>query len=848
MKERNSFLKIAVKLALALAIGTQLSTHADERAIPECHGLGGLPKLNISMDSLNSCADMDQDTFQDPTHDSYCLCQDKVFELIRNSSKASELSKERAYQLSSETFKSGFEEQIKIFTDIDNYESFYRLDTGSGLNCHLAQEAKSIAAACGKAEEVGSYIEKVLGDFDSKALSSLKPGGQAFDHLYGIQSKHMEKIAEVKPVSCMSPADGRKMMFATFEIFFENAREDILKKKDEFLSDPTVTLRNIFSDVNFQVKEAGVYGGILNDHPLISVLEKNPATAKTLIDWIEKHPTSKLSDIFNPNDISEISKVQAEIFQTRCQESLEGIKAGVKASVCGESAFTIPAGDPAIFASFAHNNVGEPNLQRTEALADLYCKSSSLEGEKDKFLITPIEKDITNLADVAGSLASEKICNALCISGQTSDANCDLPTYDDVAKRAKSSECSGKFSCLEIKALERVYEREEQKKRYQIAIGGDSSTPQSTYSRILIDQGVSKDVVAQAVSEDIPSRVSATKKSVAKNSSPDSSGSSLTSSSIPKAKPTKADVVKDDSQDYSIQDSLEALGAFGEQKSKNQIELDPTSFTEAKKSTGNQDTSDLVADLQARKRDQEIKKLRSAIADLEKMGGQTREDINSINNPQIPYHRPSQVGEDLGSGDLTDNLSYSPAYASRSNNGSVIPYPNFRPQNYDQQDGNLINKDRPDSVGTPTTASSVGAQDQAASANLVASQTAESPASGRAPASVAGANGAGVQASENATVKLSYQASELDTLGLEKLENAGISDKNEFLLEVLLSSGKEKVLIPVHKKVDESGKTIWEPQMTSANKDYFERVLEIPLFKDFKRDLIQKHFNQASAL
>ncbi len=845
MKERTSFLKnatvIARHLLLAYVVVFAWSASAEERATPLCNGLSGLPQLKISMDSLKACADMDEDTFEDPTHESYCRCQQKVFGLIRNSARPAELSKERALIVSSDVFKRGFEEHISIFSEINRYEGLYQLEGAESFNCHLARESKAIAESCGKSADLDSYLLRVLEDYDSESLAKTKGSQSAFDRLFSVQSMKMNELSGNRPFSCMSPTDGNNWIMAAFELLFDNSRALILENKDRFINSPSMALREIFTKLAADLPEAKDYVKFINAHPVVNLLDSDTEATRALVDWIEKNPETKLSEAFNPDSGSGLAKAQTNLFQKRCHESLSSISAGVSESVCGEKVFKIKPVEPTYFSKFAHDEQIENGLLRAEAFAELYCREE-VAGDKseNKFEIEIESEKATGLSGITSDMASESVCSSVCAKESQDGANCELHSYDDLAQKVKSSECSASiFSCLEIKALVRVYEREEQTKKSRLARGAGPSESVTTFSKILVDQGVSQDVVTYAGSPSSSRRVEATKPSRGNSNFEQSENISARAP----LKPTEVKV--DQSGDKAFQDSLDALGSLAAKK-KDQIELGPESYASNTKTEARSATSDLVADIQARKRDQEIKKLRSAIADLEEMGGKTREDISSITNPQIPYRRANQMGEDLGGNENFDSLAYAPKYNPRVAQNSRIPFPDYGQDAYRPVDPNFVKRDQASVNPTP------GPETQASVSNTPGTSgpgaaLVEGSAPSRAPASVAVTASSASGTSEAATAKLSFAASELDTLSSEKILRAGLQDKEEFLLEVVMSSGQKSVLIPVVKRTDKSGKAMWEPRMTDDNRDYFERVLEIPLFKEFKRDLIEKHFNSSSA-
>lgn len=806
-----------------------------ERAIPECNGLSGLPNLNLSLESLNSCSDIDPETFEDRTKEGYCSCQEEVFKLVTNGTRTAELERDRAFSLSSYTFNIGFESQIQFFNELGSFENLYGLQGGDKFSCHLGQEMKDAASSCSKSEVLDAYVNKVLSEFETRPLGDIDKKSSALDRLYSVQAAHMNKLAQNKIIPCLNGSDGSELLLAMFELFFENSKEFLIANKEEFLSSPHITLTRAYSDAGSDKLEVRQYAKAVGAHPLMKLLEARPESAKMIIDWIEKNPNAKLAEIFNPKSNSDVSQAQVEYFQSRCNEGLEAIRSGVKASVCGENVFRIGEMNPRKFANIAHPQPGADigSVVRAEAFAHLYCEQGS-EGVKGQYYtIKPNdnEGDVYNASMID---KSERFCQEICVEGTADKDECELRSYEELAEKVKSPACQkNQYSCFEIKTLVRVHERKQQRQAFRVGHANDGAVPENTFSRILIEQGVSSDVVARA-------------------SAPASSSRPLNVKSGPEVQKTQENVASvkpkvpkapESTEDQAFKDSIDALNSLT-QKKQNEIELSPEALAEQARNNVKSPTSDLVADIQARKRDEEIKKLRSAISDLEQMGGRTREDIKSLNNPPIPYRRNQQVGEDLASGDFSEGnfspASYTQRYASNTNSAY--------PQNYSNQfiagPERLVPapevKPVSAKVSPSTTGDGVSAPEVQTSAPAV-----EALGNSRAPASIASSTASA--SPEGATLKLSYQASELDKLSPDQLEREGLGDKEEFLLEVVMSSSGKKVLIPVYKRVDNSGKAMWEPQMTSANRDYFERVLEIPLFKDFKRELLEKHFNQSAS-
>ncbi len=830
--------------ALGLAALLSWQTVASERATPLCNGLSGLPKLNLSIESLHSCSDIDPETFEERTKEGYCKCQEEVFKLVTSGARPAELDRERAFSLASHNFNAGFESQIQFFNELGNFESLYSLEGGEQFSCHLGQEMKAVAESCSKAQALDGYLLKALGEFDAEALGQTKSDSGPLDRLYSVQTTHMNKLAQNKIFPCMSASEGPKLIFAMFELFFENSKEFLIANKEKFISAPTMTLTMAFGESMANNPEALNYTKAIGTHPLMKLLSARPETAQMIVDWIGKNPDSKLSEIFNPTSSPEISRAQTDYFQSRCSESLRPIRAGVKASVCGEDAFKFEEMNLTDFAYLAHPPVGADanSIMKAEAFAHLYCTQKPATAGDERFSISaPI--DASDAAEDEGENMdtftiedSARVCQAFCVEGSAGEGECQLRPYEELAQQAQSAECQkSELSCFEIKAMVRVHEREQARRSFQLANTQNGVVPRSTFTRILLDQGVTNEVVTRASAPVSSSRGRSTQNN-------EETPLPAPLAQTPEAPRTKVSKATESAEDQAFQESLDALNAFTKKK-QNEIELGPEALAEQARAQSKSPTSELVADIQARKRDEEIKKLRSAISDLEQMGGRTREDLKSLEAPPIPYRRNQQVGEDLGSGDFSE-LTPSPAYAQRPTNHFNSPYAqNFfpGPEREEPVVGPHSGASTPAAIASPV-AGVTGASVPEAPAPAI-----EAVANSRAPASVGSASAATENAGESATVKLSYQASELDTLNPDQLEREGLGDKQEFLLEVVMSSGGVKVLIPVYKRVDNTGKAMWEPQMTSANRDYFERVLEIPLFKDFKRELLEKHFYQSAS-
>lgn len=782
-----------------------------------------LPGPQVMLNSLSSCHEINEETFEMATPESFCHCQQGVFSLVRAATPALVLKSERHYQLGSYSFSEGFKDQSQALREIAAFERLYTLEEGEKFRCHVKDDIADAIKDCSQKSDLNNFLERTISDQFPHAKVSASNGDQ-LNHILALQLESVSGDSEVVEHGCLNQKDKASIEDMAGEIIIDDIRAQIVANKARILQNPMLELDLILhtalADQSLNVQH------FIRNHPLFTLFKREPALINDFVQWLEVNPSAQVAQIFNGKQSNQMSKALRSHYQHNCEIGLQKIKSGLKEGVCAKESLKVTGSLESLArGDFAAGD--SANIMKNEAFIERYCQevgtSSALSETSGVIDLLESSANREEQAEVVGTGFQEDkmFCQMICAGAQTAGQACEQKDVTALKVELQQDKCRDPYACLEVKALVRLREREIERQEVRLASGLSSGPPMGVVGRILVDQGLDTEVVerqekrhmekTRPKTESKQATLAGARPVAIKEQTPVSAGDEFINSFAQAIKAPSAQT-----QEFQ----MPAASFAGESEAKNKEFKSAATFKGAKR----------VQTPAERARDEETKRLRKAIADLEEMSQENRAEFDQAISPQIPYARDESAR-------LGENNDYEPRSerAAERMMSRPIPY---------AFDGERRLVDGPRSSGPSSTSSDEDETLLASSGPLEAQ--ASQFGNFRAPAAIADQGVSEVKSLE-APTSLRFNARDLDQLGPEFVKGRGLDDEDNFVLEVVMEGGQKVVLIPVKKNKTASGADIWEPQLTRENKEYFERVLEIPLFRDFKRQLIDTHFNSSAS-
>lgn len=814
---------ISLVLGTAVFMALNLSAASDSTHCPT--PLDALPTPQIMQSSLTSCVGVNEETFEDATPESFCRCQESVFSLVRASTPVSVLKSERHYHLGSYAFREGFKVQSQALREVAAFERLYTLEDADKFRCHVKDDITDAIKDCSQKNGLDNFLDRTISEHFPEAKES-SSNADNLNRILALQLDSVTADSDVVVRGCLNQRDKISIENMTGEIIIDQVRAQILANKARILQDPEVELSVIFNTALAE-QSLNVQHSITS-HPLFTLFKREPTLINDFIHWLEANPNAQVAQIFNGEQSNPMSKALRSHYQENCEMGLAKIKSGLKEGVCAENSLQITGS----LQSLVPENLDASeisNLMKNEAFIQRYCQqlaSPSVSSESVS-VIDPsssmIKREEQTHEMSSNAQEDGQFCQMICARTQSAGEACAQKDVAALKVELEQDQCRGPYACLEVKALVRLREREIERQQVRLARGQTSEAPMGVVGRILVDQGMDTQVVErQEKRHQTKTRPTS-----------DSKEASIATGARPVATPEQG---PDNTGDEFINNFAQAMQAPTENAEFQMPATDPSTLSEAHnrefKSASTFKGAKRVLTPAERARDEETKRLRKAIADLEEMSQENRANFGEGLAPQIPYAR-----------DESERLGENNDYDTRSER--AVERMMARPIPYAFDDERRL-VDGPRSNGAGPNSNDEEASYASSSPGALEAQASELT-NFRAPAS-SGAEAAVNEGkvSEGPT-SLRFNARDLDQLGPEFVKGQGLDDEDNFVLEVVMEGGQKVVLIPVKKNKTPTGLDIWEPQLTRENKEYFERVLEIPLFRDFKRQLIDTHFNSSES-
>lgn len=783
----------------------------------ECQTISGrLPDPKVMMESYSGCAAFNEETFEEATPESFCKCQEDVFALVRSSMSVTQLAGERHYHLGSLALKEGFHQQTELLSELSEFERLYSLEEADKFNCHLKKGIDDALANCAKRGDEKAFLARFLGDYypEQKAHSE-QSKDVLVDKMLGLQLGGINQNSQ-KALGCFSSqGEVDSLLTMMGEMILDSMRQDFISNKEKILANPQTELQLVFlgalkdKNPNYQL--------LIPLHPFVGTLNREPSLAADFIDWLEKHPNDTIEDLYSGKSKHSLAVSQKNYYQEKCNQSLEKMSAGLKEGVCQENLVQLSA-DPDVLVA---DESGD--WMKKEAHAASYCKAGDTAGKTVLNLESQAVGETSKRAELRTQIASDtELCSRICEGEAQVGEACEQKDIETLKAQITAPECQGAFDCLEVKALVRVRERIEKRQQTRLALGLGDSTPDSVVGRILVDQGMEPAEVARSTNA-----IKKTRKSNLLG--------------LPQEKMAQKSALKPVAEENSQEPNFikDLASNISDAFKPKESEYDPSfnasetaqAASEAKKSSFTPEKRELSAS--EKKSDEEAIKFRKALSELEELSAENQRELAKMGT-QIPYANNEESDDEkmLGESFTYDREKTRP-----------IPYADpYRAPGYERFVDGPRNPVAAELGKGAEAADSIIASAGALGDVPLAGEGANA-STGRVPSSVSGAEAG--EASGDLTESIRFNLSELDQLSSELVESRGLADEEDFVLEVVMDNTQKVVIIPVKKGFASDGSEIWEPQLTKENREYFEKVLEIPLFKDFKRQLIDSHFAPA---